>query len=73
MRFAFVLSSFVAAMAAAESSTAVGQDPAQASQAACLKECKLGDVNCQAHCIGVCSTTLLAFTPFSLFSLSLSG
>ncbi|KAM0260368.1 hypothetical protein ACHAQJ_002769 [Trichoderma viride] len=41
-------------MAAAESgSSTVAADPAQASQAACLKACKAGDVNCQAHCIGV--------------------
>ncbi|KAH6610478.1 hypothetical protein Trco_000498 [Trichoderma cornu-damae] len=60
MRFSFVLSGLFAALAAAQGSTtsaappsSVSLDPAQQSQYACIKACKEGDVNCQAHCIAV--------------------
>ncbi|KND95104.1 hypothetical protein TOPH_00138 [Tolypocladium ophioglossoides CBS 100239] len=51
MRFAALVLSGALALAAAQSP--VSLTPAQASQAACLKTCKAGDVNCQAPCVGV--------------------
>ncbi|KAL7821720.1 hypothetical protein V8C44DRAFT_315531 [Trichoderma aethiopicum] len=61
MRFSIVLSGLFAALAAAQTSSSAAQapsgtqslSPAQASQVACIKACKAGDVNCQAHCIAV--------------------
>ncbi|KAL7946352.1 hypothetical protein V8C42DRAFT_320340 [Trichoderma barbatum] len=62
MRFTLVLSGLFAALAAAAESgtrtaaapaSSVSLDPAQQSQINCLKACDAGDVNCQAHCIGV--------------------
>ncbi|PNY20668.1 Uncharacterized protein TCAP_07360 [Tolypocladium capitatum] len=59
MRFAaFIVSGALALVAAQDTlSTAaaptVSLTPAQAAQAACLKACKSGDVNCQARCVGV--------------------
>lgn len=60
MRFSVLLSGLFAAVAVAESTasapaTSVSLSPAQASQAACFKACPEGDVNCQAHCVAVCS------------------
>ncbi|KAL7798541.1 hypothetical protein V8C37DRAFT_368219 [Trichoderma ceciliae] len=62
MRFTLVLPSLFAVLATAQSSgsatsatapSAVSLDPAQQSQFDCLHACAAGDVNCQAHCIGV--------------------
>ncbi|OPB42153.1 HFBs protein [Trichoderma guizhouense] len=63
MRFTVVLSGLFAALAAAASesgsptsaapASSVSLDPAQQSQYNCLHACKVGDVNCQAHCIAV--------------------
>ena len=59
MRFSALIVSGAFAMAAAQSTLSTAATatasltPAQESQAACLKTCKTGDVNCQAHCIGV--------------------
>jgi len=54
MRFAtFVAPGLFAALAVAAQTSTVSIDPAQASQAACLKKCDAGDVDCQAHCISV--------------------
>lgn len=75
MRFTFVLSGLFAVLAAAESSgsatvaapaSSVSLDPAQQSQYACIKACAAGDVNCQAHCIAVC-------TPFAYSASCLSS
>ncbi|KAF3072144.1 hypothetical protein CFAM422_005841 [Trichoderma lentiforme] len=63
MRFTVVLSGLFAVLAAAASesgsptsaapASSVSLDPAQQSQYNCLHACKVGDVNCQAHCIAV--------------------
>ncbi|KAL7961565.1 hypothetical protein V8C34DRAFT_272941 [Trichoderma compactum] len=62
MRFTVVLSGLFAILAAAAESgsptsaapaSSVSLDPAQQSQYNCLHACKVGDVNCQAHCIAV--------------------
>lgn len=53
MRFSVLVSGLFAVMAAAEA-TSSAPPTAQASQAACYKTCAVGDVNCQAHCAGVC-------------------
>ncbi|KAK4074733.1 uncharacterized protein Triagg1_4882 [Trichoderma aggressivum f. europaeum] len=62
MRFTVVLSGLFAVLAAAAESgsptsaapaSSVSLDPAQQSQYNCLHACKTGDVDCQAHCIGV--------------------
>lgn len=39
--------------ATSTASTVVSVDPAQSSEAACLKACKAGDVDCQSKCIAV--------------------
>ncbi|KAI2466393.1 hypothetical protein F4781DRAFT_434462 [Annulohypoxylon bovei var. microspora] len=46
-------SSVVASTTVDAVSSSVSIDPAQASTAACLKACDLGDVTCQAACISV--------------------
>ncbi|OAA32557.1 hypothetical protein AAL_00022 [Moelleriella libera RCEF 2490] len=52
MRFSLAIVSGLAAIASAQSTTS-SADPAASSEVACLKKCRVDDVDCQAHCITV--------------------
>lgn len=66
MRFSLAIVSGLAAIASAQSTTS-SADPAASSEVACLKKCRVGDVDCQAHCITVSEQTVQMFSTQILF------